>query len=87
MKKFLIPATLLIASTLGSAAFAGTVSNAKADSLYGQPNPFAAVQTPAMHQTASVLDAGSQRASLTYVPQGDWGQQIPAANDRHDDPE
>lgn len=87
MKKFLIPATLLIASTLGGAAFAGTVPNAEAESLYGQPNPFAAVQTPATHQTASALDAGSQQASLTYVPQSDWRQQIPAANDRHRDPE
>lgn len=87
MKKFLIPATLLIASTLGGAAFAGTTSQAESESLYGQPNPFAAVQAPAYRQMASELNLGSQQASRAYVPQSDWRQQIPAANERYHDPE
>jgi hypothetical protein len=87
MKKFLIPATLLIAATLGGAAFAGTTSQAESGSLYGQPNPFAAVQTPAHRQMASELNLGSQQASRAYVPQSDWQQQTPAANERYHDPE
>lgn len=86
MKKFLIPAALLIASTLGGAAFAGSMPHAEEQSLYGEANPFAAVATTT-HQGASALNAGSQQASRIYVPQGDWQQQAPAANEGYHDPE
>lgn len=99
MKKFLIPATLLLASTLGGAAFAGSAAHAEnealyGEALYGQPNPFAAVESPALMQQAYAgyqdprLSAGSQQASMTYVPQHqDWAQPAPAAHDEFHDPE
>lgn len=99
MKKFLIPATLLLASTLGGAAFAGSAAHAESEALYGQPNPFAAVKSPAATHYAFAghqdqrLDAGSQQASMTYVPQNrdwaqqDWAQPAPAAHDGFHDPE
>lgn len=94
MKKFLIPATLLLASTLGGAAFAGSAAHAENEALYGQPNPFAAVESPALMQQAYAgyqdprLSAGSQQASMTYVPQHqDWAQPAPAAHDGFHDPE
>jgi hypothetical protein len=86
MKKFLIPATLLIASTLGGAAFAGTMPNAEAESLYGQPNPFAAAQAPTADQTVATPNTESQQASRIYVPRSGW-QQIPSATHRYHDPE
>ena len=87
MKKLLIPATLLIASTLGGAAFAGSSSQAVEESLYGRPDPFAAVAVPANPQLASTMDMESQQASRVYVPQGEWQQQAPAAGRESHDPE
>ena len=87
MRKFLIPATLLIASTLGGAAFAGSMPQAENDAVYGQPNPFAAAQTPAMQQMAYNVNMGSQQASLVYVPQSGWTSQAPAAGENQHDPE
>jgi hypothetical protein len=87
MKKFLIPATLLIASTLGGAAFAGSMPQAQNDALYGEPNPFAAVQTPTTQQLAYNVNMEAQQASRAYVPQGGWSSQAPAAGENQHDPE
>jgi hypothetical protein len=87
MKKFLIPATLLIASTLGGAAFAGSMPQVETEAVYSRPNPFVAVQTPATRQLAYNVNMESQQASRVYVPQGDWSSQAPAAGENQHDPE
>ncbi|MGH6620194.1 MAG: hypothetical protein ACREF6_11665, partial [Alphaproteobacteria bacterium] len=73
MKKFFAPMALAIALTASGAAFAGS-TGAGHSALYGQPNPFAAVKSPAAAQYAVAghqdqrLSAGSQQASMAYVP-------------------
>ena len=46
--KILIPLVVALATTVGGAAFAGSNNSAELydRALYGEPNPFAAVQTP-----------------------------------------
>lgn len=98
MKKFLVPMALAIALTASGSAFAGSTSDGDS-ALYGTPNPFAAIESPALMQQAYAgyqdprINAESQQASMTYVSQHqDWANQdraqpAPAANDGFHDPE
>lgn len=95
MKKFFVPMALAIALTASGAALAGSSGGS---ALYDTANPFAAVKSPAAAQHALAghlashqdqrLSAGSQQASMAYVPsQQDWAQPTPAAHDGFQDPE
>lgn len=45
--KRLVPMALVFGIAMGGTAFAGANNQTDANDLYGQPNPFAAVQAPA----------------------------------------
>jgi hypothetical protein len=88
---FLLPTILVLALTMSGTALAGSISPADSsdNALYGQPDPFAAVQTPAGETWSAFandqrVQEELQRASTARSPGFDRGQSAPAAgNERN----
>ena len=84
--KILVPVVMALAMTIGGTAFAGSVNaiGANDQALYGQPDPFAAVQAPAGDTDwASASDQRIhkelQQASTAASSGFDWKTLIPTA--------
>jgi hypothetical protein len=90
--KILVPAAVVLSLTLSGATLAGSITEAGDNALYGQPDPFAAVETTAEDaQWASAndqrLQEALQQASTVNTPGFGREQPAPTAHDDLYDPE
>ena len=91
-QRFLVPTAVVLALTVSGAALAGSITEARDSALYGQPDPFAAVETTAEDaQWASAndqrLQETLQQASTVSTPGFGREQPAPTAHDDLYDPE